>query len=1054
MSLLDVFRKKDACELVLNVEGKVVERYNHFRSFLYLNRDALNLIAELEQVYYSGIPFSMGGVRARVEELIQTTRSLVQTLSTIARGKYANLLDACDEINGQILQAFNPEPTASVGDLVLPFEALKPDMAKAGGGKATNLAIIRNLLSIPIPEGFVITAHAFERFLEESGLAEPVDEMLAMISTELTEEMEARCRAIQELVLNAEVPAATADEIFRAYAALEARTRTDVHIAMRSSAVGEDTEASFAGQYITVLNVTKENLLDAYKAVLASKYSPRAILYRLNYGLDDRDTPMGVAGLVMVDSKASGVLYTVDPANPDSSLLKISSIWGLGEHLVSGEASPDVFYVDKATGEIKRRDVSRKERRLVNLESGGTLLEKVPDDRQAQPSIDDQTVQTLARYGLDLEQHFRVPQDVEWALDENGSLSILQSRPLGILETTPQEVAERKVFLDHPVLLSAGKTASKGIASGVVVIADGKSLSSLPEDAILVAKAASPDYAAYVGKLKGIITDVGSVASHLASVVREFGVPAIFDAGNATSVLRDGQVITMAADTATVYSEFVPELAADIRPHKRHLFESPIHRRMRAVLDKISPLNLTDPKDPAFSPEGCKTIHDIIRFSHEQVMKEMFLLSEGPGGGVVSVKLTSNIPIELYCIDLGGGLKEMLTTCDTVTPHHLESIPMKALWSGFSHPGITWSGAVGVSFGNFMTLMASGATGGTPGGDSYAILSRDYLNLSAKFGYHYANVDAFCSEEADQNHIVLQFSGGAGSYAGRSLRISLLAAVLGRLGFTVTITGDLLEASAKGFDLKLMETTLDQLGRLLASSRLLDMAIPNLSEVDRMTEAFFEGDYDFLGQRQTSQLPGFYTAGQEWELIEENGRMLWLQDGSKWAPGIGSGMAKFMGRMIGAKYQEFMDNIRAYYYFPLAIAKDSLVSDAVLRVRTKSIGGNIDRAGGLAFGIINIGNYFVLRLNALEDNFMLFEFINNRRFTRASVPKEIETGRWHQITVEVSGDTIKGYLDGELLIEYTSERPLKGHVGIWTKADSVTYFEELIIEADGTDKGI
>ena len=118
-----------------------------------------------------------------------------------------------------------PKPSACLDDLVLPFEALKPDMAKAGGGKATNLATIHNLLGIPIPEGFVITAHAFERFLDESGLAKSIDEMLAEITPEMTEEMEAKCRAIQEMVLNAEVPTAIADEILRAYAILEAKTR-------------------------------------------------------------------------------------------------------------------------------------------------------------------------------------------------------------------------------------------------------------------------------------------------------------------------------------------------------------------------------------------------------------------------------------------------------------------------------------------------------------------------------------------------------------------------------------------------------------------------------------------------------------------------------------------------------------------------------------------------------------------------------------------------------------------------------------------------------------
>jgi pyruvate, water dikinase len=400
--------------------------------------------------------------------------------------------------------------------------------------------------------------------------------------------------------------------------------------------------------------------------------------------------------------------------------------------------------------EIIQRDIRRKNTRLINLDIGGTRMEEVPEETQALPSIDDSTVAALARYGLMLEEYFKGPQDVEWALDRDNSLFILQSRPLGLIETKAAADKTPQVFPDHPMLLSAGKAASTGTATGVVFIVGADKQSPIPDGAIVVAKTASPDYAALMGKVKGIITDIGSVASHLASVAREFGVPAIFDAGNATSSLQDGESITMVADTATVYQGIVPELAASAKPFKKHIFESPVHRRMRAVLDQISPLNLTDPKDPSFAPEGCRTIHDIIRFAHENAMKEMFGLSGQAGGDVTAVKLTANIPLPLYCIDLGEGLKGGLTTCDTITPDHIESIPMKAIWSGLSHPGITWSGGINVNIGSFMSLMASSATAdveGVLGADSYALLSKDYLNLSAKFGYHYANVDTYCGDE-------------------------------------------------------------------------------------------------------------------------------------------------------------------------------------------------------------------------------------------------------------------------------------------------------------------
>jgi pyruvate,water dikinase len=900
----------------------------------------------------------------------------------------------------------------------------------------------------------VITAGALELFLQETGLSRPVEELLDGLSPDNLEDLEKKSKAIQDMILQAQVPAALAGEILKAYQELEAKTHPHVRLAMRSSAVGEDTEASFAGQYATELNVIRDNLLESYKAVLASKYSPRAISYRLRYGLEDRDTHMCVAGIVMIDSRASGVLYTVDPSRPDSNLLKINSIWGLGEHLVSGEASPDEFYMDKQTEGIVNRVINRKAQRLVNLQDGGTRLEEIPAGEQDLPSIDDDTVLVLARYGLRLEEYYRGPQDVEWAVDHQGNLYFLQSRPLGLIQSKPEPGALPQDFPDHAVLLAGGQAASPGIALGRVYLAEGDPSRPLPQDAILVARTASPDHARLMGKIKGIITDIGSVTSHLASVAREFGVPALFDAGQATALLPDGEPITLMADRATVYQGIVPELVAVAKPPKRHMFDSPLHRRMRDFLDKVAPLNLTDPQDPSFAPSGCQTIHDIIRFAHEKVVKEMFGLSEDAAEGVISAQMTTGIPLVLHLVDLGGGLRAGLTTCDEITADHLESLPMKAIWKGFSHPGITWKGTVALNVQNFMNLMAQGTMTGQPGGDSYAILSKEYLNLSAKFGYHFANLDAFLSDTPDQNYISLQFAGGAGTYYGKSLRLTFLGTVLHRLGFKVTVTGDLLEGSLTGFDSSSMENTLDQVGRLLASSRLLDMGIGNEAAMNRMIEGFFSGDYDFLNQAQEIRLPGFYTHTGDWQRVEEDGRILLLQDGSEYGSSLSSGMANFMGKMMGAKYQELLDNIEAYYYFPMAIAKESDVSEARLMVRTKSVAGSIDQAGGLAFGIRNIGNYFVLRVNALENNVMLFEYMKNRRLTRATVHKEIKKDQWYLIAVEITGNTLKGYLDDELVMEYTAERPLAGYVGLWTKADSVTYFDKLTIEEGGKKRVI
>jgi pyruvate,water dikinase len=235
--------------------------------------------------------------------------------------------------------------------------------------------------------------------------------------------------------------------------------------------------------------------------------------------------------------------------------------------------------------------------------------------------------------------------------------------------------------------------------------------------------------------------------------------------------------------------------------------------------------------------------------------------------------------------------------------------------------------------------------------------------------------------------------------------------------------------------------------RLLASSRLLDMAISHPDRVEPMVEAFFKADYDFLGEGLTQPLPGFYTQDGAWTRVEEDGRTLFVQDGTEWGAGLTSGFTKLMRKVVGGpKYQGFLDNVQMYFHFPKAIAKGSAVADAALALRVRPMDGVIDQAGGLAFAVRNMANYFVLRINALEDNVILFEFVNGRRYQRATAARRIETGRWYSVTAVVRGNCVQGFLDGEALFEYGADRPLEGYVGMLTKADSLTHFADLKFE--------
>ncbi len=1058
---MEVFSRspgKKVCSYLVQKEGDAVRKYRHFKNFLDGNHAALNIIAELEQMYHSGRPFSLNTVRKHAEDLMESLRSLVEAMGEIAGGKYAGLHPVVRRIEEELsreLPTGRSVPVTEVQELVVPLARVTPEMMEYVGAKAGNLATVGNTLELPVPPGFVATANAGRFFAEDNGLVEIINRELSRLSRDSTEDLETACSNIRNRILGAEVPEKLAKELLSAFDELENSVGSGVHIAMRSSAVGEDTEASFAGQYTTVLNVGREDLLEAYKTVLASKYNDRAVFYRLQNGLEDEETPMCVFGLAMVNARASGVIYTVDPSSRDASVIRISSVWGLGELLVSGESSPDTFEVRKEDHRILQRQVAHKEKRLVMLPQGGHEEEEVPEADREVPSLSDAAVVRLALYASRLEEFFQSPQDIEWAQDQEGNLFILQSRPLG-LAVEGAEAEEPGEFEGHPIIFSGGKTASLGVAAGPVFIVRGNDITGLPEDAVLVARTASPDYARLMNRVAGVITDLGSVASHLASVAREFGVPALVDAKDATSKLPPGDLVTLNAGTATVYRGVVSQLIDDGKPSRKNISQSPVHRRMRRVLDKISPLNLTDPEAPTFAPEGCRTVHDVIRFLHEKIMKEMFSMVEDADQDLRSQKLEANIPLAIHFLDLGGGLREGLTTCDPITPDDIESVPMKALWKGLTHPGINWSSSIGFTAENLARVMLSGAMSDMSdvvGTDSYAVVSHDYLNLSAKFGYHFANLDALCTQDSNQNHINFQFSGGVGTYYGRSLRVLLLANILERLDFTIKNNGDYLGAFLAGHDLETTLERLNQMGRMLACSRLLDVALRSEGDVDRLTEMFFNGDYDFLAGKSEEHIQNFYIFEGHWMRAQEEGREVCYLDGSREVDPLSRGLACFLGTLTLGRYQSFLNNIRAYHYFPLAIAKNSDISSGEVSVRVKCVRGCIDMAGGLAFAMENAGNYLVMRVDALKNDVVLYQFVNNRPSELAKARVDIEPDRWYTLTVRLKGTAMEGYLDGERVLEYQGEEALEGFVGLWGKADSGTYFDELVLRS-GNDRRV
>ncbi len=455
-NLFKFFSKPDVCTLLVNQDGRQVDRYRRFKEFLDFNHTSLGLLAELEQMHFSGRPFTSARVREKAQALLTAAEGLLQTFQELVGDRFTDLEAVFNRIRGEVEKPLALPRVSSADVYILSLDEIDADQLGLVGAKAGNLGLIKKELGLPVPDGFAVTADGARYFLSENGLEATITEKLFHLDPEDAADLDAVSLTLQDKIRNSPMPAALASAILQAYGSLENRTEPNVSISMRSSAIGEDTEASFAGQFTTVLNVRRDNLLEAYKTVLAGKYSPRAIWYRWQRGLEDADLPMAVAGLVMVRPKSSGVMYTRDLSDPEADRLEVSAVWGLGEELVSGQTVPDSFGVDRQKRTVVSRTISRKKRRLVGLPEGGTGIEEVPETEWEQPALTDETVLRLADYGLRLETFFGRPQDVEWAQDLEGKLFLLQSRPLHFLESGEKTLAP-EATPDLPVIFSGGQ---------------------------------------------------------------------------------------------------------------------------------------------------------------------------------------------------------------------------------------------------------------------------------------------------------------------------------------------------------------------------------------------------------------------------------------------------------------------------------------------------------------------------------------------------------------------------------------------------------------------
>jgi pyruvate,water dikinase len=847
-------RERPPSPLRADLKARFKLKYAHFKELIASNDEILVIITNLEEKLTGRDVFGMAYLRSAATRAAFHAFRMVKSLNLISGDKYPVLYDSLEKINNNIRAELYQKKEIPVTELVIPYTAVHKDMIDSVGGKNAPLGEIKNRVNLTIPDGFVITTYAYQYFLEENDLQDEINKRNVQLNLKDPQSVEQISEEIQGLIITAPVPAKLEEAILNAYQELADRLGREPRVSLRSSAIGEDSELSFAGQYLSALNVPREKIIQTYKYVIASLYTPRAIFYRLNKGIREEDTAMSVGCLEMVDSLVSGVAYSRHPYSPIEDSIIVNAVWGLGPYAVDGTVQPDVYVVRKDEGlTILETKTPVKDVQLYSDPGGGLKEIPVPEERKTQPCLSPAEIRTLARAVLALERHFRSAQDVEWALDAEQRLIILQSRPLrvSVYEKAGIEDTHGKIS-GYPVLIEKGTIACPGAGHGKAYhIRRDEDMANFPQGAILISRHPSPKFVILMNKAKAIVTDAGGTTGHMASLAREFKVPTILGTQMATEKIPPGMEVTVDAYTGRIYQGQVTELIQLDHIQETYMKNTPAYETLEKVCRHITPLHLTDPEDRTFAPRSCTSLHDIARYVHEKSFAEMFEIADVLSDEEhVAVHLNILLPINLYMIDLGGGLSpERAGEEGRANMEDITSVPLKALLKGMTHKDIRWYEPRPVDLRGFLSVMGrqmveAPESGRRLGDKSYAIISDKYLNFSSRIGYHFCTIDSYCGLTPSKNYISFRFKGGAADDIRRARRARAIGNILEGLGFAVDVKGDLINARIKKYEQEVIEEKLDMLGRLNLFTRQMDMLMASESRVDWVVQAFLKGNYN------------------------------------------------------------------------------------------------------------------------------------------------------------------------------------------------------------------
>jgi pyruvate,water dikinase len=469
------------------------------------------------------------------------------------------------------------------------------------GGKGANLGeMIR--AKFPVPDGFIVTAQAYYYFLDHNNLNKKINGIIKNVNVDKPDELDRVSKTIEKLITDSEIPENISQKIADYYLKL-AGNFTNPLVAVRSSATAEDLpSASFAGQQETYLNISGEsNVILKVRECWASLFEPRAIFYRAKNNFDH--LRVGIACVVqrMVQSEASGVMFTIDPINNDKGKIVVESILGLGELIVQGSVTPDHYEIAKDDLSISLKTIGHQDVMLIRKGVENKMI-KLSSSIGGKPKLSDKIIADVARLGKLIEKHYYFPQDIEWAYEKK-KVYIVQSRPITTVSSTQKsqvgvEKMEEELNKTHKLVLE-GQAASPGIASGCAkVIFSAKELHKIKEGDILVTTMTNPDFVPGMKKACAVVTNEGGRTAHAAIVSRELGIPAVVGTKMATKILKNNSVYTVDGSMGRIFQGgFTKTVANGGIPNK--IFDKNNHEVVRNANIKTATkiyVNLAEPE--------------------------------------------------------------------------------------------------------------------------------------------------------------------------------------------------------------------------------------------------------------------------------------------------------------------------------------------------------------------------------------------------------------------------------------------------------------------------